>query len=94
MQLHGHKHKVAVTGRCAHAFDGATQRAVELACARAEHALLQGRLLSSGEALALAGPEARSKETLYSIARATVWEHGGEIDDVLAKLEERHPDLV
>jgi len=95
MQLHGHKHHVTVTGRCcSQPPDEATLHAAELAYARAGQALRDGKLLSPGEALALAGPEARTKETLFSIARTIVWEHGGNLDEVVNLLGERFPDLA
>ena len=52
-------------------------------------AMRAGNLLSSYEALLMAGPEARRRETLYSIAQATTGECGGDADEVLAVLERR-----
>lgn len=95
MQLHGHKHHVAVTGRfCGLPPDHTTLLAIESALLRADRALSGGRLLSSGEAMAIAGPEARTKETLFSIARAVAWEMHADQDRVLGALEEHFPDLA
>ena len=95
MELHSHhKKKRDFTGHaCSLHPDGATQQAIELALARAEVALHEGRLISPGEALALAGPEARKDETLFSIARDLAWETGCEQDEILCRLGEKYPDL-
>ena len=95
MELHSHnKRKRDFTGHaCSLHPDAATLQAIELALARADLALQEGRLISPGEALALAGPEARKDETLFSIARAVAWETGTEQDEILCRLGERFPDL-
>ena len=95
MELHSHhRRKRDFTGHaCALHPDEATKRGIELAFARAELALQEGRLISPGEALALAGPEARKDETLFSLARDTAWETGGEQDEILCRLGEKYPDL-
>lgn len=69
------------------------ERALSLAIRRAESALGAGRLISPSEAMALAGPEARTKETLFSIARDVAWETGVNQDELLAGLVARFPDL-
>lgn len=91
MQLHtGRKHLLT----CSPHVDPATLQAAELAVARAEIALRTGCLISPGEALALACREARSKETLYSIARTVGLETGCDIDDIEAFLTQRFPDFA
>jgi hypothetical protein len=95
MELHSHhKPKRAFTGRtCALHLEEATRRATELALTRAEQALHEGRLLSPGEALALAGQDARKRETLFSLARAVAWETDTDEADILCRLGEKYPDL-
>ena len=41
--------------------------------------------------MALAGPEARSKDTLYSIARDTAWEENVDTETLLTELEHHFP---
>ena len=92
MELHDHKPRRSATGRtCALHPDELTAHASAVALAHAELSLQSGRLLSPGEALALAGPEARKFETLFSIARDVAWETGGDQTDILCKLGERFP---
>ena len=92
MELNDHKHRRTATGRtCSLHVDEITAHAAALALARAELSLQSGRLLSPGEALALAGPEARERETLFSIARDVAWETGADAADILCKLGERFP---
>jgi hypothetical protein len=92
MQLSDHKDRRHATGRtCALHLDERTAQAVDVALDRAALALESGRLLSPGEALALAGRDAREKETLFSIARDVAWETGGDVTDILCKLGERYP---
>ncbi len=92
MELHDHKPRRTATGRtCPLQMDEVTTQAAALAVKRAEEALDNGRLLSPGEALAIAGPIAREKETLFSIARDVAWETGGDQADILCKLGERFP---
>ena len=67
----------------------ATLRSIEIATARAAVALRSGHLLSSLEAMLLAGPEARHRDTLYSIARATARDYAGDQDEILRALERR-----
>jgi hypothetical protein len=55
--------------------------------------LKDGRLISPGEALALAGPEARKDETLFSIARDVAWETGGDQSEILCRLGAEFPHL-
>lgn len=91
MQLHGiprHRHRAPLH------LDLATARAAEIAMSRAESALYAGRLLSPGEALAIACGEARNKETLFSIARTVAWETHTDVDIVEAILNEHFPDLA
>lgn len=95
MQLHGrHDHHRAFTGHvCSLNPDELTLRATALAITRTEAALQEGRLLTPGEALALAGAEARKDETLYSIARGVAWELGANPDEVLCRLGEKFPEM-
>jgi len=74
--------------------NAATSKGIELATAKAASALCEGRLLSPLEALALAGPEARSRETLFSIARMVAWDTGGDQDEIWRALCSRFPDLI
>jgi len=92
MELNDHKHRRTATGRtCALHIDEMTAQAVALALERAELSLQNGRLLSPGEALALAGPEARERDTLFSIARDVAWETGTDQAEILCRLGERFP---
>lgn len=95
MQLHGHSlhHKSAVGRVCNPNPSPETLRGIELAIFRAESALQAGRLLTPGEAVALAGPSARGKDTLYSIARDAAWETNGDLEDILCHLDDRFPSL-
>ena len=91
MQLHGspkHHHTASLHP------DPATLRAAEMAIARANTALYAGRLLSPGEALAVACGDSRSKETLFSIARAVAWETNVDVDEIEAHLNAHFPDLA
>ncbi len=91
MQLHtGHKHHP----NCSLHPDAATLRAAEIAIHRAQAALHVGRLISPGEALALACGDARTKETLYSIARAVGFETDCDIDEIEGHLREYFPRLA
>ncbi len=96
MELHSHEHRHRdFTGhKCSTHLSEESRRGIPIAIARAQAALEAGRLLTPGEALALAGPEARSDETLFSIARAVATETGGELDDILCRLGERFPELT
>ena len=71
----------------------AATQAIATAVTRVEQALRSGRLLTPFEAMALAGPEARSKETLFSIARAVAWTTNTDQDEILTELGERFPDF-
>ncbi len=73
--------------------DSATARGIEIATARAATALRGGRLLSSLEARLLAGPEARSRDTLFSIAQATARDYRADEDEILIALERRFKGL-
>lgn len=87
--------KRAFTGlTCSLHPDALTRRAAEQAIARAEQALAGARLLSPGDALALAGQDAREKETLFSIARAVAWETGADQDEILCRLGEKFTDFA
>lgn len=94
MQLHGHKHHVSVTGRATLALDESTRHAVEQAIAKAQQFLYAGKLLSPGEAMAIAGPEARRKETLFSVACSIAWQTDCDQEQILAALEQHFPDLA
>lgn len=67
----------------------ATLRCIEIATARTARAMQAGTLLTSREALLMAGPEARRRDTLYSLAQRTAIEEGGDPDYVLEALERR-----
>lgn len=73
--------------------DTATAEGIEIATDRAASALRMGNLLSSQEAKLMAGPEARARETLYSIAHATAFACGGDEDAILVALERRFKAL-
>ena len=66
-------------------------RAIRHAFHRAQNAHDTGRLITPFEAMALAGPEARSKDTLYSIARDTAWEENVDTETLLTELEHHFP---
>ena len=95
MELHSHHKRLRdFTGHtCALHPDELTRNASEIALERARFALEEGRLISPGEALALAGPEARKDETLFSIARAVAWDTGADPDEILCRLGEKYPHL-
>ena len=63
------------------------------AAAIVEQLQREGRLLTSAQAMALAGGEAREKETLYSIARQCA---AGDVDlaDLLCDLERKFPEFI
>lgn len=67
----------------------ATVRCIDLATARTAAAMQAGALLTSREALLMAGPEARRRDTLFSIAQRTGIEEGGDPDTILEALERR-----
>jgi hypothetical protein len=96
MELHSHdkRHRDFTGHTCPAHLSEASRRGVHVAMERAKTALKEGRLLTPGEALALAGPEARHDETLFSIARAAAWESGGSQDDILCHLGEHFPGLT
>lgn len=96
MELHSHdrKHRDFTGHTCPVHPSKATRHGVVLAIERAKAALQEGRLITPGEALALAGPEARKDETLFSIARTVAWETGGDQDDILCRLGEHFPELT
>jgi hypothetical protein len=54
----------------------------------------EARMLTSREALALAGGEARNKETLYSITCQFAREEGVDFQDLLRDLENRFPEYM
>jgi hypothetical protein len=59
-----------------------------------ERCLRDGRLLTSVEAMALAGGEARNKETLYAIARKYAFSSGADLEDMITELERRFPEYA
>ena len=71
----------------------AAEKAIAVATKRAEGALGAGRLISPAEAMALAGPVARTKETLFSISRDVAWETEVNQDEILTALAARFPNL-
>jgi len=95
MQLHSHHKRLRdFTGHtCALHPDELTRNAAEIALERAKVALSEGRLISPGEALAIAGPEARKDETLFSLARTAAQETGADQDEILCRLGEKYPHL-
>lgn len=93
MLLHPYRRKYDVWLASGSRVDSATAHGVELATNRAASALRAGNLLSSTEAMLMAGPEVRSRDTLYSIARATALECGGDEDEILIALERRFKAL-
>lgn len=95
MELHSHQKRLRdFTGHtCSLHPDELTRNATEIALERARFALEEGRLISPGEALALAGAEARKDETLFSIARSVSFEMGGDLDEILCQLGQKYPHL-
>jgi hypothetical protein len=93
MLLHPYrqKHDVWLAARSQN--DSATAHGIEIATNRAATALRAGNLLSSHEAMLMAGPEVRARETLFSIARATAFADGGDEDAILVALERRFKAL-
>lgn len=91
MQLHPHHPGRSPARRPSVELDDHMRAAFALASERVHQAIRHGNLLTPGEALALAGPSVRTKETLYSIARGVAWSLGCDTDDLLAVLEERYP---
>ncbi len=91
MQLHSHKTGRPLLWRAAGEPDAQTRAAYALATERVHQAIRSGNLLTPGEALALAGPAVRTKETLYSIARNVSWSLGCDTDQLHSLLEERYP---
>jgi len=73
--------------------DPITARSIEIATDRAAAALRAGLLLSSVEAMLMAGPEARCRETLFSIACAVARENAADQDEILGALERRFKSM-
>ena len=69
------------------------EQAITEALALAQHAHETGRLITPKEAMALAGREARSKETLFSIARAIGWNADVDVDEILDVLVAKFPEF-
>jgi len=95
MQLHSHHKRIRdFTGHtCSLHPDELSRHATEIALARARRRLGGRPPDLARRALALAGPEARKDETLFSIARAIAWETGADQDEILCRLGEKYPDL-
>jgi hypothetical protein len=93
-ELHASQRRKFTGRTCSLHLGPATVQAIEIALARAEEALAQGRLISPVEAMALALGTAREKDTLFSLARAVAWETGGDQADILCRLGERFPDYA
>lgn len=72
----------------------ATWRAAQDAIAYADDCRRAARLLTAGEALALAGPSSREMETLYSIAVKYSPSEEVDRDAVLFDLGERFPEFA
>ncbi|ATC65627.1 hypothetical protein CMV30_17680 [Nibricoccus aquaticus] len=71
-----------------------TLQAFARAAQEVELCLSEGRLLNSHEAMALAGGEAREKETLYSLARRFAQDEGVDLVDLICDLERKFPEYV
>lgn len=86
-----HGHHPSTWGQASLAADSKTQNWVPEAIAIVEEAVHRGRLLTPGEAMALACGEARESETLYSIALKLSHRHDLDLEELLASLQQRFP---
>lgn len=98
MHHHGHLHRDRhgrpLPGTCSLRQTPETLKAYGRALSLIESCIHEGRLLTSQDAMALAGGEARDKETLYSIARRLAQNEGVDLGDLLCDLERRFPDFI
>ena len=86
-----HGHHPFTWGFASRAVDSKTLAALPEAIATVEDAIHCGKLLSPFEAMALAGGEAREKETLYSITLKISQQHELDLDVLLTALSQRFP---
>ncbi len=99
MPHHGHnihrdRHGRPLPTACSLHQSPETVEAFARAARYVERCVGDGRLLNSHEAMALAGGEARAKETLYSIARQFAQEDGVDQSDLLCDLERKFPEYA
>lgn len=98
MAHHGHihrdRHGRPLPGSCSIRQSPETLEAFTQAVKYAEVCISEGRLLSSQQAMALAGGEAREKETLYSIARQFAQDERVDLSDLVCDLERKFFDYV
>lgn len=93
--IHGRHHRKVFTGDvCSLNPSAATQLATTSAIDHVFRCIHAGTLISPTEALMLAGPTARSKETLYSIACKFSRDESIDLQDVLCELGHRFPDYA
>ncbi|MBK9991285.1 MAG: hypothetical protein IPP19_11260 [Verrucomicrobia bacterium] len=84
-----HGHHPFTWGYASRPSDSKTLAALPEAIAEVEDAIHSGKLLSPFEAMALAGGEAREKETLYSIALKISQRRELDLDVLLTALSQR-----
>jgi len=84
-----HGHHPATWGFASRASDSKTLSALPEAIAQVEDAIHCGQLISPMEAMALAGGEARQKETLYSITLKIAQQRDLDLDVLLTALSQR-----
>ncbi len=99
MPHHGHnihrdRHGRPLPAACSLRQAPETLQAFARAAQAVEQCLSEGRLLNSHEAMALAGGEAREKETLYSLARRFAQDEGVDLADLICDLERKFPEYV
>jgi hypothetical protein len=86
-----HGHHPFTWGYASRPSDSKTLAALPEAIAEVEDAIHGGKLLSPFEAMALAGGEAREKETLYSITLKISHRRELDLDVLLTALSQRFP---
>ena len=84
-----HGHHPFTWGYASRSADSKTLAALPEAIAEVEDAIHCGKLLSPFEAMALAGGEAREKETLYSITLKISQKRDLDLDVLLTALSQR-----
>ncbi len=84
-----HGHHPATWGGASQAVKSRTLMALPEAIAQVEDAVHCGKLITPFEAMALAGREAREKETLYSIALKISQKADLDLDVLLSALSQR-----
>lgn len=92
--LHRDRHGRRLPATCSLHQSPETIDAFARAVRHVELCLSEGRLLTSQEAMALAGGAAREKETLYSIARQFAQDDSVDLADLICDLEGKFPDYV